>query len=154
MEERLDLNSATRDQLVALPGVGGALAERIIAHRNRIGRFDSVGDLIHVAGVSERLLASLFPLLTVDGDGGQPGTEGRLAVEVHTEQAGAHFTGHSVAVEGKRKAGDDAGPVPFLSSGPLSPGGAAGLGIPARPTLVGDVTIRVLAPDGVQLATV
>ena len=56
---RLDLNSATREELTELTGIGGALADRIIAHRTRIGGFESVEAIEHVNGVSERLAARL-----------------------------------------------------------------------------------------------
>ena len=57
MAERIDVNRATREELIRLPGVGGTLADRIIAHRAQIGRFESVDDLVHVSGLSERMLA-------------------------------------------------------------------------------------------------
>lgn len=48
---RLDLNTATHAQLVTLPGIGPALANRIIESRRRLGPFASVTDLQRVTGI-------------------------------------------------------------------------------------------------------
>ena len=46
-----DLNRATRAELRLLPGVGDALAQRIVDHRQRNGSFRNVDDLRQVSGV-------------------------------------------------------------------------------------------------------
>lgn len=58
----VNLNTAPLEALTLLPGVGPALARRIIAARP----FQSVRDLILVSGVGPRLYASLLPHLTLD----------------------------------------------------------------------------------------
>lgn len=55
----LDINAATFDDLVALPGVGRALAQRIIDHREANGPFASVADLAAVSGIGTARLATL-----------------------------------------------------------------------------------------------
>jgi len=42
---KIDLNSATRQQLESLPGIGQVLAQRILDHRQKNGRFQSVEEL-------------------------------------------------------------------------------------------------------------
>ena len=42
--DRVDLNQASRDALVAIPGIGPAAADAIIDHRKRHGRGGSVMD--------------------------------------------------------------------------------------------------------------
>ena len=59
----LDINRATRDELLALPRVGPVLAGRILALRDSLGRFEAPEDLLAVKGVGERTLARLRPLL-------------------------------------------------------------------------------------------
>lgn len=55
----VDLNSADQAALEALPGIGPALAERILAWREENGRFRSVDDLLAVPGIGEKLLEGL-----------------------------------------------------------------------------------------------
>ncbi len=63
---RLNLNRATRAELERLPGVGPALAARIVEHRERHGPFRRVEHLLAVRGVSERRFAELRPHVTAD----------------------------------------------------------------------------------------
>jgi competence protein ComEA len=60
----LDLNTASAEQLEALPGVGQVMAERIVAYREH-QPFRSVADLRQVEGIGERRLAALKGLVTV-----------------------------------------------------------------------------------------
>ena len=55
----VDLNSATAEQLDALPGVGPATAAAILDWRKQHGRFRSVEDLLEVRGIGDARLADL-----------------------------------------------------------------------------------------------
>jgi len=61
----VDLNSATLEQLDALPGVGPATAKAIVDYRTKQGRFRVVDDLLSVPGIGPAKLATLKPLLRV-----------------------------------------------------------------------------------------
>ncbi|MCK6523848.1 ComEA family DNA-binding protein [Myxococcota bacterium] len=61
----LDLNRATAVELEALPGVGPALAGRIVALRGERGGFRSVQELDDVRGIGPTTLQKLRPLVTV-----------------------------------------------------------------------------------------
>ena len=62
---RIDLNTATLQQLVELPGIGLQLAARIIEYRESRGRFESVYELLNVKGIGEARFRRLLPLVTV-----------------------------------------------------------------------------------------
>lgn len=68
----VNLNTATAQQLELLPGIGPALAQRIIEERARRGAFKSVDDLDKVKGIGPRTLAKLRPLVRVDEIGPKP----------------------------------------------------------------------------------
>ncbi|KIE25211.1 DNA-binding protein [Streptomyces sp. MUSC 125] len=59
----VSLNTATVDQLDALPGVGPVLARHIIDYRTRHGGFRSVDDLRHVSGIGDRRFTDLRNLV-------------------------------------------------------------------------------------------
>ncbi len=61
----LNLNTATVEQLDALPGVGPVLAARIAAYRTQHGGFRSVDQLREVSGIGEAKFADLRPLVSV-----------------------------------------------------------------------------------------
>ncbi len=56
---KVRVNTATAAELETLPGIGPVLAERIVEHRDTIGRFETVEDLLDVSGIGERMLANL-----------------------------------------------------------------------------------------------
>ncbi len=60
----VSLSSASAAELDTLPGVGPALAQRIIDYREAHGAFSSVNELDNVSGIGPSLLSSLGPLVT------------------------------------------------------------------------------------------
>ncbi|HEX2047115.1 MAG TPA: helix-hairpin-helix domain-containing protein [Acidimicrobiales bacterium] len=61
----VDLNTATAEQLEALPGVGPATSRAILAYRASHGRFRSVTELLEVPGIGPAKLETLRPLVRV-----------------------------------------------------------------------------------------
>lgn len=61
----VSLNNATLEQLESLPGVGPALAKRIIGHRTEIGSFSDLSQLREVSGIGEKLYAKISQHLTL-----------------------------------------------------------------------------------------
>lgn len=62
---KVDLNTATVENLDTLPGVGPVLAGRIVAWRSANGRFRSVDELAEVAGIGEAILSQIRDLVRV-----------------------------------------------------------------------------------------
>jgi len=65
----IDINRADREALLALPGIGPVLAERIIAYREAHGPFKSVDDLTAISGIGERNINIFRKLVYVDPNG-------------------------------------------------------------------------------------
>lgn len=59
----LDVNSAAADQLAAVPGIGNALAARIVAMREADGAFTTLDELLDVSGMSQSRLERARPYL-------------------------------------------------------------------------------------------
>ncbi|WP_284752252.1 helix-hairpin-helix domain-containing protein [Arthrobacter sp. efr-133-R2A-120] len=62
---KVNLNTATAEELDTLPKVGPVLAKRIVEWRQQHGPFASVEDLDAVDGVGPKMMESLLPLVTV-----------------------------------------------------------------------------------------
>jgi len=65
---KLNLNSATEEQLELLPTVGPAKAERIIAWRQKNGGFKRTADLRRVKGFGYKTFKKLEAFLDIKGD--------------------------------------------------------------------------------------
>ena len=61
---KLNINTATKQQLLDLPGIGEVTAERIITYRTETGKFSDVDDLRAIKGMSRKKIENLRPLIT------------------------------------------------------------------------------------------
>lgn len=62
----IELNRATKMELLNLPGIGPSYADRILAYRNAIGGFVMVEQLMDVRGIGEAKFHKMKPWLKVD----------------------------------------------------------------------------------------
>ncbi len=62
----VNLNTASRAELQMLPGIGPAIAGRIVADRETRGVFRTVDDLARVSGIGERTVRGLRDFAIVD----------------------------------------------------------------------------------------
>ncbi|HEY8175556.1 MAG TPA: helix-hairpin-helix domain-containing protein [Gemmatimonadaceae bacterium] len=63
----IDLDQATTGQIESLPGIGPALAKRIVAHRDSAGAYGQIDALCEVRGIGPALSERLRPLVTFTG---------------------------------------------------------------------------------------
>jgi competence ComEA-like helix-hairpin-helix protein len=64
-DNKIELNSADQQALDDLPGIGPALAARIIEYREKVHPFEEVIELTAVPGISERMVRDIEELITV-----------------------------------------------------------------------------------------
>ena len=60
---RININTATKQQLQKIPGIGATLAQRIIDFRNKVGKFNNLEELRQVKGIGETLLKRISPFI-------------------------------------------------------------------------------------------
>ena len=63
----LDLDRATAEEIEALPGIGPALARRIVANRDSDGAYGHIDALCDVRGIGKAMVQRLRPLVTFTG---------------------------------------------------------------------------------------
>lgn len=62
----LNLNTATVEELVQLPGIGEELARRIVEYRMTTGRFQNIEDIMKVSGIGQGKFDALKDRITVE----------------------------------------------------------------------------------------
>lgn len=62
---QVNLNTADASQLQHIPGIGPAMAERILAYRRTAGRFQSPDELLQITGIADKKYQKMKPYLTV-----------------------------------------------------------------------------------------
>lgn len=61
----ININTASIQELMALPGIGSSKANTIIEYRNKVGRFKNIEELKNVSGIGESLYNQLKPYITI-----------------------------------------------------------------------------------------
>jgi competence protein ComEA len=81
----VNVNSATAAQLQFLPGIGPAMAKRIIEFRDSNGPFRKVDELVAIRGIGSKTLEKLRPFVVTEG-------KTTLAVKVRSGKRAASNT--------------------------------------------------------------
>jgi len=103
----ININTATKDELVALPGIGPAKAQAIVDYRKAHGPFKTVEELKDVKGIGAKRFEKLKPDLAVSGPTTAKATgkaDAKPGASTHASQ------GEITAAAGKRDASAPAKP--------------------------------------------
>jgi competence protein ComEA len=63
--EKVNLNTATAEQLQTIPGIGAAMAKRVVEYRAKVGKFGKIEDILNVKGIGEKKFQKMKDRLTV-----------------------------------------------------------------------------------------
>ena len=63
----ISINDADKDSLMALPGIGEVLAQRILDYRDENGAFSAPEALLNVEGIGKKRLEEILDLITIGG---------------------------------------------------------------------------------------
>ena len=89
--DKVNINTATVEQLQTLPGIGPAMAKSIVDYRTKVGKFTKIEELINVKGIGEKgakeLVASFGPLEGVYAHLGELKGKRREALEAGKDDA-------------------------------------------------------------------
>ncbi|MFT7587683.1 MAG: competence ComEA-like helix-hairpin-helix protein, partial [Cellvibrionaceae bacterium] len=65
----INLNTATEEELIELPGIAKGLAARIVQYREKVHPFEEVIELASVPGISERMVRELEGQVSISANG-------------------------------------------------------------------------------------
>ncbi len=63
---KLNLNTATREELLTLPGIGETKADAILEYRDSHGSFTSIEEIMNIAGIKEGVFSNIEEYITVE----------------------------------------------------------------------------------------
>jgi competence protein ComEA len=65
-KEKININTATVDQLIQLKGIGNKYAARIIEYREKNGPFDKLEDIMKVKGIGPKTFETIKDMITIE----------------------------------------------------------------------------------------
>ncbi|MCF6156581.1 MAG: ComEA family DNA-binding protein [Candidatus Brocadia sp.] len=68
IEGKVNINTATEDQIALLPGIGPKLATEIVNYRTNNGNFKAIDDIKKVGGVGDKKFEKVKNFVAVEGD--------------------------------------------------------------------------------------
>lgn len=61
----VNLNTASKEELMTLPGIGESKAEAVIRHRQEQGKFQTIEDIMQISGIKDAVFAKIKDRITV-----------------------------------------------------------------------------------------
>jgi competence protein ComEA len=65
-DQKININTATVEELIKLKGVGSEIAKRIVRYREENGLFKAPEDIMEVKGIGEKIFEKNKDLITVE----------------------------------------------------------------------------------------
>ncbi|CAN2038974.1 competence protein ComEA [Candidatus Magnetomoraceae bacterium gMMP-15] len=65
-EDKININTATLNEIIKLPSIGPVIAQRIIDYREKIGLFHAVEDIMQIKGIGVKKFAAIKNLIIVE----------------------------------------------------------------------------------------
>ena len=66
LKEKININTASAQELELIPGIGPVLSQRILKYRKDIGRFQSIEELKKISGIGEKRFEQIKDYVTVE----------------------------------------------------------------------------------------
>ena len=66
-DEKLNINTATAEELTKLSGIGPALSQAIVEYREENGNFSTIEDIMKVSGIGEGRFSAIEEYIYVEG---------------------------------------------------------------------------------------
>ena len=63
IDQKININTATMEDLMTIPGIGPKTSENIVQYRSQIGQFRAIEDLLNVKGIGPKTLEKIRPFL-------------------------------------------------------------------------------------------
>ena len=67
-DEKVNINTASAEQLMLLPRVGPSVAGRIVDFRDKNGKFKQTADLLLIKGIGEKTFEMIEPYVAISGE--------------------------------------------------------------------------------------
>jgi competence ComEA-like helix-hairpin-helix protein len=64
-EKKIDINNASYQELLSLPGIGESIAHRIIRYREKYGSFKDKQELLKIKGIGKKRLSQIESLIEI-----------------------------------------------------------------------------------------
>lgn len=109
-KRKLDLNEATREELIDVLGLGAKQADSILKRREEHGRFASLDDLRDINGIGQATVDGLKEMVAIGGDTAEDATNRVVGMTGKADEAARQVTA-AASDAGAQKADETAGKV-------------------------------------------